>query len=53
MGAVEGRVAVVRPGNILFEVGGVTESQAREALRLASNKLGVSTRFVYRQGVQH
>ena len=52
-GAVEGWVAVVRPGNILFEVGGVTESQAREALRLASNKLGVSTRFVYRQGVQH
>ena len=31
-GAVEGWVAVVRPGNILFEVGGVTESQAREAL---------------------
>ena len=52
-GAVEGWVAVVRPGNILFEVGGVTESQAREALRLASNKLGVPTRFVYRQGVQH
>ena len=52
-GAVEGWVAVVRPGNIQFEVGGVTESQAREALRLASNKLGVSTRFVYRQGVQH
>ena len=52
-GAVEGWVAVVRHGNILFEVGGVTESQAREALRLASNKLGVSTRFVYRQGVQH
>ena len=38
---MEGWVAVVRPGNILFEVGGVTESQAREALRLASNKLGV------------
>ena len=52
-GAVEGWVAVVRPGNILFEVGGVTESQAREDLRLASNKLGVPTRFVYRQGVQH
>ena len=42
-GAVEGWVAVVRPGNILFEVGGVTESQAREALRLASNKLGYSS----------
>ena len=51
-GAVEGWVAVCRPGNIMFEVGGVTESAAREALRLASNKLGISTRFVYRQGVE-
>ena len=50
-GAVEGWVAVCRPGNIMFEVGGVTESAAREALRLASNKLGIRTRFVYRQGV--
>jgi large subunit ribosomal protein L16 len=33
-------------------VGGVTESAAREALRLASNKLGIRTRFVYRQGVE-
>ena len=51
-GAVEGWVAVCRPGNIMFEVGGVTESAAREALRLASNKLGLRTRFVYRQGVE-
>ena len=51
-GAVEGWVAVCRPGNIIFEVGGVTESAAREALRLASNKLGIRTRFVYRQGVE-
>ena len=51
-GAVEGWVAVCRPGNIMFEVGGVTESAAREALRLASNKLGIRTRFVYRQGVE-
>ncbi len=50
-GAVEGWVAVCRPGNIMFEVGGVTESAAREALRLASNKLGIRTRFVYRQGL--
>jgi large subunit ribosomal protein L16 len=49
-GAVEGWVAVVRPGNILFEVGGVSESQAREAIRLASNKLGIRTRFVLRPG---
>ena len=51
-GAVEGWIAVCRPGNIMFEVGGVTESAAREALRLASNKLGLRTRFVYRQGVE-
>ena len=51
-GAVEGWVAVCRPGNIMFEVGGVTESAAREALRLASDKLGIRTRFVYRQGVE-
>ena len=51
-GADEGWVAVCRPGNIMFEVGGVTESAAREALRLASNKLGIRTRFVYRQGVE-
>ncbi|MFT4176933.1 MAG: 50S ribosomal protein L16 [Luteolibacter sp.] len=47
-GAVNGWVAVVRPGNILFEVGGVTESQAREAMRLASYKLGIRTRLVVR-----
>ncbi len=47
-GAVEGWVAVVRPGNILFEVGGVTESAAREAMRLASYKLGIRTRLVVR-----
>jgi large subunit ribosomal protein L16 len=47
-GAVEGWVAVVRPGNVLFEVGGVTESAAREAMRLASYKLGIRTRLVVR-----
>ena len=45
-GAVEGYVAVVQPGNILFEMGGVDESIAREALRLASHKLSVKTKFV-------
>jgi large subunit ribosomal protein L16 len=39
---------VVRPGNILFEVGGVTESAAKEAMRLASYKLGIRTRLVTR-----
>ncbi|MFT5469226.1 MAG: large subunit ribosomal protein L16 [Verrucomicrobiales bacterium] len=47
-GAVEKWVAVVRPGTMLFEVAGVPESQAREAMRLAANKLGISTRFVVR-----
>ena len=47
-GAVEGWVAVVRPGNILFEVAGVTESAAKEAMRLASYKLGIRTRLVAR-----
>jgi large subunit ribosomal protein L16 len=47
-GAVEFWVAVVRPGNMLFEVGGVPESLAREAMRLASYKLGIRTRFIVR-----
>jgi len=47
-GAVQSYVAVIRPGNVLFEVSGVPESSAREALRLASNKLGIRTRFVHR-----
>ncbi len=47
-GAVDTWVAVIRPGNILFEVGGVTESAAREAMRLASYKLGIPTRLIAR-----
>ena len=47
-GAVEAWVAVVRPGTMLFEIAGVSESLAREALRLASYKLGIRTRFVSR-----
>ncbi len=47
-GAVQGWVAVIRPGNILFEIGGVTESAAKEAMRLASYKLGIRTRLVAR-----
>jgi large subunit ribosomal protein L16 len=42
-------VAVIRPGNILFELDGVTESVARESLRLAATKLPIRTRFVSRQ----
>ena len=48
-GAPEFWVAVVRPGHMLFEVSGVSETLAREAMRLAANKLGVRTRFVKRE----
>jgi large subunit ribosomal protein L16 len=47
-GPVEHWVAVVRPGTMLFEVSGVTESSAKDAMRRASNKLGVRCRFVVR-----
>ena len=45
-GAVEYYAAVVKPGRILFEVGGVPIDVAKEALRLAAQKLPVKTRFV-------
>ena len=47
-GPVDAWVAVVRPGTMLFEIAGVPESAAKEALRLAANKLGVRCRFVNR-----
>lgn len=47
-GSPEGWVAVVRPGRILFEVDGVTKEAAMEALRLASHKLPIKTKFVTR-----
>lgn len=47
-GAVEYYVARVKPGNILFEMDGVTEAIAREALRLADSKLPVQCKFVFR-----
>ncbi|MDT3738936.1 MAG: 50S ribosomal protein L16 [Candidatus Kapabacteria bacterium] len=47
-GSPEGWVAVVRPGRILFEVDGVTRELAEEALRLASHKLPIKTKFVTR-----
>ena len=52
-GAPDHWVAVVKPGRILFEMEGVTEEIAREAMRLASHKLPLRTRFVIRPGVQH
>jgi large subunit ribosomal protein L16 len=45
-GAPEGWVAVVKPGRMLFEMAGVGESMAKEAMRLASHKLPIATRFV-------
>ena len=45
-GAPEYWVAVVKPGRVMFEIGGVTEEQAREAIRLASHKLPVKSEFV-------
>ena len=48
-GAVEAWVAVVKEGKILFEVSGVDEATAREALRLASHKLPIRTKFVTKE----
>ena len=48
-GNVEGWVAVVKEGKIMFEISGVTEEVAREALRLASHKLPVATKFVMKE----
>lgn len=48
-GAVEFWAAVVRPGLMLFEVAGVNETEAREAMRLASQKLPIPTQFVRRE----
>jgi large subunit ribosomal protein L16 len=45
-GAPEGWVAVVKPGRILFEMAGVPEPLAREAMRLAAHKLPIETRFI-------
>lgn len=48
-GAPEGWVAVVKPGRVLCEMEGVTEENAREAMRLAAHKLPIPTRFVSRR----
>jgi large subunit ribosomal protein L16 len=51
-GAVDHWVAVVKPGRILFEMAGVPDEIAREALRLASSKLPMGTRIVTRQMIR-
>src|SRR3954466_5716930 len=53
-GSPEGWVAVVKPGRVMFEMSGVSEELAREAMRLAGHKLPVKTKFVTREteGIQ-
>ena len=48
-GAVEYWVAVVKPGRVMFEIAGVPEETAREALRLAANKLSVKSKFAKKE----
>lgn len=51
-GAVDHFVAVIKPGRMLFEISGVQEDSAREAMRLAAHKLPIKTRFVSRQEME-
>lgn len=51
-GAPDHWVAVVKPGRILFEVSGIKQDMAQEALHLASYKLPIATRFVVKEGVK-
>ena len=50
-GAPDGWVAVVKPGRVMFELSGVPEEVAREAIRKAGNKLPMKTKFVQRVGI--
>ncbi len=50
-GNPEGWVAVVKPGRVMFELAGVPEPLAREAIRLAGHKLPVKSKFVMREGM--
>jgi large subunit ribosomal protein L16 len=51
-GSPEYWVAVVKPGRIMFEMDGVTEEQAKEAMRLASNKLPIKCKFVKKEDLE-
>ena len=51
-GTVEYWVAVVRPGRVMFEIGGVDEAQAKEALRLATHKLPCKCKIVSRADLE-
>jgi large subunit ribosomal protein L16 len=48
-GAPDHWVAVVKPGRVIFEIGGVKEETAREAMRLAAHKLPIQTQFITRE----
>ena len=48
-GAVEYWVAVVKPGRVMFEIEGIPEETAKEALRLAAHKLPIKTKFIARE----
>ena len=48
-GSLEYWVAVVKPGRVMFEIGGVSEELAREAMRLAANKLPIKCKFVTKE----
>jgi large subunit ribosomal protein L16 len=50
-GSPEKWVAVVKPGRVMFEVAGVSEEIAREAMRLAAHKLPIKTKFVSREDI--
>jgi large subunit ribosomal protein L16 len=51
-GNPEGWVAVVKPGRVMFELSGVTETMAREAILRAAHKLPIKTKFVTRAGME-
>jgi large subunit ribosomal protein L16 len=51
-GAVDHWVAVVKPGRMMFEIGGIKENMAKEAMKLAAHKLPIKTRFVAREALK-
>jgi large subunit ribosomal protein L16 len=51
-GSPDGWVAVVKPGRVMFEMSGVSEELAREAMALAAAKLPVKAKFVVREGME-
>jgi large subunit ribosomal protein L16 len=50
-GAVDHWVSVVKPGRMIFEISGIKENMAREALKLASHKLPIDTKFAMKEAV--